>query len=174
LSGINSYVTVPRPAISKSSFTFRVYIKLNKFGKSQVIIGDWGQAKNTQQYLLSVTDKNAIRLNFHFYENGKDIFDGLEGGDVAGPNKHGWQAIVVTWDRTSKKAAIFLNGVMVAEKVMKASTLYPTTSTTNKVGNVPGMGNLYFEGQIARLAIYNYALTIDYIKNFNKVGKFIS
>jgi hypothetical protein len=171
LNGINSLVTVPRADVDQSSFTIRVYIKVDSFGKNQAIVGNWGSSSNKKQYLLALTKDNKVRLYLNFDASGKYVTEYVEGGNIAGGKKYGWQVIVVTFDRNTRKATIFLNGAAVGEKIMNQFKLATSDSPTNEVGGVSS-GELHFSGEIARLAIYNYALTVDYVETFNKKSKF--
>jgi hypothetical protein len=86
-----------------------------------------------------------------------------------------FQHVAMTYDKTSGIAALYRNGVVVAKVNLGVFT--PQTSFDFFMGNRPSgfFANMYFQGQMDEIAIYNRALTAAEIQacfNAGRSGKF--
>jgi hypothetical protein len=158
-NGTNDYVDVPTSTSLDitGEITIEAWIKAKGSSKYYAIVDKYRYTGGlTYGYTLYLTD-GVLRLSIYSGSNG---FGDLIG--VADLRDDTWHHVVGEWDGT--KISVYVDG----EWEESVNWSYAPSSTTNDLGigkRLSGWGgNMYFDGIIDEVSIYNYALSDETIK----------
>lgn len=83
--------------------------------------------------------------------------------------ENGWTHFAATWNRTSNKMAMYLNGSSVATSTASIAN-YATTADTIYLGKPGNANNAFFQGHFSSFALFNAELTASNITTIYNSG----
>ncbi|XP_064625400.1 uncharacterized protein LOC135486505 [Lineus longissimus] len=158
-NGDTGYATIPKPAITKTSFTITMFIKMKTFGERQTLIADW---MKPWQMLLQIESNNELRMVLRRDICSTGSLDGqnlvnLHGGNVMGKLKNRWQLVEFTWDREARTGTLYLNGEKVAEQTDTANATADVQDNYHETWDVglkrDQCDGMVFHGWMARVVV---------------------
>jgi hypothetical protein len=165
LDGVAGNVTTTLSGNVNTAGSMMAWVNLSALPSSQsnfsYVAGE-SQVGNDFDLQFSLTNS----LNFYTTNNGQYL--GYTPNPLTLLNQ--WHMIVVTYDNTAGKRAIYWDGNIVASDT--------TQSLTNKtgafqIGNSSVFGGRYFPGGIEEVAVWNYALTQAQVAQLRDLGTFL-
>jgi hypothetical protein len=157
--GVDDHVDVSDSTslkITGNQITIEAWIKINSYANSETQVICKGEDDNWI-WGISVRDTGSIRLLV--YSNNNDYFDS---NTVLSLNK--WFYVVVRYNGTHK--TIFIDAKKEGEKAATGNIIERANDKSIYIGDrVGSMYDLFFDGIIDDLAIYNRALSIQEIKD---------
>jgi hypothetical protein len=164
LSGNSGGVRVPRIDMDNTSFTIAAWIDPTVHTTQAQIFGDWSSPWQVRFYINSLDALSPGKLGFDIRMDGPLAMNGnIVGLTTATPQidlTSGFQHVAATWDRDSKTARIFVNGVQVASAVSGAANL--TAIDGNHANYDIGYkqdGGGEFTGLMDEVWVFNHALS---------------
>ncbi|XP_064620978.1 uncharacterized protein LOC135483857 [Lineus longissimus] len=156
---------VPKMPIRTTSFSIAAYVRFRSFGSIQTIFSDFTRFWKFI-FRVNYDDRVYLALRRNINSEGADPSQDLvelSGGDISQlPRANTWQLLACSWNRETRVAKIYLNGVVVDTKSPKAEytdlDLQLNDHPLYEIGGNPSSG-WYLQGEMARLKIFFYPIS---------------
>lgn len=170
--GTNDFVNILRPSasISTTDITFNIWAKYPSNSSAFLAFNDWSSPFS---WLFSFYDR---RMYFKLRNTANaDMFNvggsgSLITGQILNPNTI--YNVCCTWERSTKTAKIYINGVEQASAVSALSNV-DIRSTTNVFAIARSDGTVYYAGTVYNaFAVYRLYSAAEVLQNYN-VAKYL-
>ncbi len=170
-----SIITTPYEQYASTGYTVEAWIKTSATANQMVIVGDRGSGGNGLSLTLSMNGAPSVdipgSLGFGVDSNG--IYIGQVNTSLAPLDNGNWHFVVGTWTSggwgvplAPWQFALYVDGNLVAGQPIQIGSSSPplqgaggTTIGTNSMYTGSGSYWNNFQGDIAQVAVYGYALT---------------
>ncbi|HWB33879.1 MAG TPA: LamG domain-containing protein [Candidatus Paceibacterota bacterium] len=158
-NGSSNYIT-PGTALAatfqNSSFSVSTWVMFRDTSNSDEALVSIGSSATDQQFhMLRRNDKMFMGF----------FFDDLTGSQTIAANR--WYHITETWDASTKRQAIYVNGVLDASRTSSGSLNVPTGSTLY----IAKYGSTFLPASLDDVRIYNRALSASEVGQLYQSGQ---
>ncbi|MDD5750130.1 MAG: LamG domain-containing protein [Candidatus Pacebacteria bacterium] len=124
----------------------------------------------TNAYSLFLYATDEIRFRVSTVSTGSGTSAVLETTNSPITNLNQWYHVIGIYSDSDDTMRIYVNGVQRSSSNVSASGLLVDGADDRKIGNVVASPNIFFNGLIDDVRIYNYALTAQQIKTLYNQG----
>lgn len=164
LSGNTGGVRVPRIDMATTSFTIAAWIDPTAHTPQAQIFGDWSKRWQMRLFVNSLDTLNPGKLGIDLradgpLDNNGNILALYTTGTVIDLTP-GFQHVAATWDRATKTARLFVDGVQVASTVSNSTTIDAVDDNhANYDIGYKQDGGGEFTGLMDEVWVFNHALS---------------
>jgi hypothetical protein len=151
-----------------TNFSVEAWVRITNSVSAAGIVHKGGGSITTEQFALD-TGASGNGFRFYYYQNyALEQSGGIACDSGTAPALNTWYHVVGVLSQTTSHMYLYTNGVLAGSYTTDNGGLYPTSLNVNPSASSLQIGmenTAQFEGTIANVALYNYALSATQVAN---------